>query len=374
MTALAKYELLEAPGLFFDGSSAAGREVVVKFGDASLILMSLADMPIAHWSLAGLRNLAEGEGPLTLTPDHDSDERLSLDDRDMVAAIREVCPDLGRGRPARPGGWRKLALWGAAAVAALYLIVFHLVPALADRMAALIPPEAEVAMGEEMVESFAGLISRGEPRFCSSPKGDRALAAMTARLTEGLAVHVPLDVRVLDHEMVNAFALPGGQIVLFRGLLEASEGPEMAAGVLAHEIGHVVARDPTRLALRAAGSAGLLGLVLGDFTGATVTVALSEALLRSSYQREAEAAADRFAATLLTERGLPTAPLARFFEILKEKHGEGPFSGALSHLATHPDLDGRAVATRAADEIGGGAFRPVLNDQEWVALKGVCDG
>ncbi len=174
-------------------------------------------------------------------------------------------------------------------------------------------------MGEKMVGEFASILSGfEEPKFCSTPDGDRALQRMLTRVESVSDVHLPLRVQVLDHKMINAFALPGGQIVLFRGLIDKADSPEEVAGVLAHEIGHVVNRDPTRIALRSAGSAGLLGLLLGDFTGATVTVALSEALLRSGYQREAEAAADDFANAALSAQGLPTKPFAGFFLKLNE--------------------------------------------------------
>ena len=296
MTALAQYERLEASGRYFDGETARAREVVVKFGDASLIILSLDDVPITHWSLAGLRDISQKGAGLTLTPDIDSDERLVVEDAEMVGAIAAVCPDLRKARKVSGRSWGRIGFWAAAALGSVYLIVFHLVPALSDQMASLIPPEAEVTLGEKMVDQFAALLTEeGEPRFCSTRAGTRALAAMASRLESAAGAHVPLRVRVLDHPMVNAFALPGGQVVVFRGLLRAAESPEEVAGVLAHEIGHVVARDPTRLTLRSAGTAGLLGLLLGDFTGATATVAVSEAMLRSGYQREAEAAADSFA-------------------------------------------------------------------------------
>ncbi|MEL6795095.1 MAG: M48 family metallopeptidase, partial [Pseudomonadota bacterium] len=277
-----------------------------------------------------------------------------------------------RGKATSGRSWRKVAIWTALAVGSIYAIVFHLVPNLADQMATLIPPEAEVTMGEKMVDQFTGFfVEEDQEPFCSTPQGDAALAAMTARFEAAAGAHVPLTVRVLDHGMVNAFALPGGQIVFFRGLLKEASTPEEAAGVLAHEIAHVYARDPTRLTLRSAGTAGLIGLLLGDFTGATVTVALSEALLRSGYQREAETAADDFANRLLTEQGLPTTPFANFFDKLAAEVGETP--ELLSHLSTHPELAGRAAAARAADRIGDAPFTPVLSDQEWVALQNICD-
>ncbi len=370
MTALTKYELLEATGRYFDGESAEPRDVIVKFGDASLILMRSDDTPIAHWSLAGLRDLGAGAGALSLTPGEGSEERLVVEDRDLVAAIRAVAPSLDARPKADRPRWRRALLWAVAALVAVWLILFEIAPALSDRLAALIPPEAEIAMGEEMEGQFARLVAGENARFCEGGPGGRALAKLTARLERSAGAHLPISVVVLDHPMVNAFALPGGRIVLFDGLLRKADNPEAVAGVLAHEIGHVVARDPTRLALRAAGTAGVVGLLLGDFTGATVTVALSEALIRSGYQRDAETAADAFATRLLAREGLPTPPLAAFLRALKPEGEGGPT--IFAHLATHPDPDARADATAAADTVGETPFEPALDDQAWVALRNIC--
>ena len=65
---------------------------------------------------------------------------------------------------------------------------------------------------------------------------------MVARLDADARLPYPLRVSVLDHGMANALAVPGGRILIFRGLLEAADNPEEVAGVLAHEIGHVAAR------------------------------------------------------------------------------------------------------------------------------------
>lgn len=370
MTALSRYELLEAAGRYFDGQTANAREVVVRFGDASLILMTMDDMPITHWSLAGLRDRGAGSGTLSLTPDDESEERLVIDDDDMVAAIRAVCPALNE-KPAVPRSRkRRVVFWTAAAISSVYLILFHIAPALSDKLATMIPPEAEAAMGEQMVEQFTELLSDGEPRFCVGDEGEAALKKLTARLTRAGNLHTPLTVRVLDNPMVNAFALPGGQIVVFRGLLREVDGPEALAGVIAHEIGHVDARDPTRLALRAAGTAGVIGLLLGDFTGATVTVVVAETMMRSGYQRDAETAADDYAAALLSSEGLPTSPLAKLFDSLEEDEGKMP--AFLEHFASHPNSANRADALRDKDAIGDEPFEPVLSDQDWVALRNIC--
>ncbi|RMF36629.1 MAG: hypothetical protein D6754_11130, partial [Alphaproteobacteria bacterium] len=127
-TAHERYALLESVGTWFDGRSARPREVVVRFGEATLILYDEAGVPQAHWALASLRALHDtgGRDTLVLVPDQDSDERLTLNDAEMIGAIREVCPELMR-RKAPRGSLRRIILWGGGAVGSVLLIVFVLI-------------------------------------------------------------------------------------------------------------------------------------------------------------------------------------------------------------------------------------------------------
>ena len=375
MTALAKYAKLEAEARYFDGLSAQPRDVVICFGERSLVIMGFNDVVIAHWPLASLRAVGlRRDSAVQLMPQQGSDERLTLSDRRMLSAIGEVCPDLHH-RPVDRKGVRRAFLWAGAAVGSLALIVFVLVPMLAGQLALMIPPEREQQLGDAVVEQLQTLLSLGgggRPAICDTPSGVAALDRMAARLNADPRLPYPLRVGVLDHGMLNAIALPGGRILIFRGLLEAAGNPEEVAGVLAHEIGHVVSRDPTRTALRAAGTAGILGLLLGDVFGASIVVVATDAVLNASYQRDAEIRADETAYALLAEAGLPSQPFADFFDKLRRKYGETP--GFLKLIASHPGLEGRAARAAAADRIGEGAYEPVLSDQDWVALRGICQG
>ncbi len=374
MTALERYAKLEAEARYFDGDSAEPRNVVVCFGERSLVIMGFDEAAIAHWPLASLRALGRrGESPAQLVPHPDSDERLVLSDPEMLDAIRRVCPELHR-RPADPSGVCRVFLWAGGAAGALALMLFVLIPALAGQLALLVPPEREQQLGDAVVDqlkSVLGYVGRGErPALCEMPEGVAALEKMTDRLAPDPEVPYPLRVGVLDHGMVNAVAVPGGRVVLFRGLIEAASTPEEVAGVLAHEIGHVLHRDPTRMALRTAGTAGIIGLVLGDVFGASIVVVATDAMLNASYRREAEARADEAALRLLARADLPSTPFAEFFQKMRKKHGDA--EGALKLLSSHPGLDERAERAAQADRIGDEPFEPVLSDQEWVALQGIC--
>ena len=111
-------------------------------------------------------------------------------------------------------------------------------------------------------------------------------------------------------------------MVLFDGLLKKAASPEEVAGVVGHELGHVVNRDPTRLAFRSAGSVGILGMLVGDFTGGGLILVLTERLIAASYSQDAETAADEFAYEILGRAGLPTAPIGDFFDRMSEIVGE----------------------------------------------------
>ncbi|MGL4322128.1 MAG: M48 family metallopeptidase, partial [Paracoccaceae bacterium] len=290
--------------------------------------------------------------------------RLVLQPGSMADWVRTAAPSL-TARDVRPGTWGKVIWRTTAALAALAAIVFVILPRLSDTLAERLPIEREVAFGQLVVanmEQFLG--GEGGSLTCQNPAGLAALQRLEDRLTKGQGLQYDLSLQVFDHGMVNAFAAPGGQLVILRGLLDEAETPAEVAGVLAHEVGHVEARDPTRLAFRAVGSAGILSLLLGDATGGSLIAIMGDQVLSASYTREAEAAADAFAFRLLNDTGVGTAGLASFFEGLNGKGINLP-----EYLSTHPDTAGRAAAARAAD---GATHEAVLSYADWAALKGIC--
>ena len=374
MTALADYQKLEAVARYFDGQSAQPTEVVLSFGGRSLVIVGLDDRAIAHWPLATLRSLGDpSESVVQLVPDPTSDERVVLEDREMIEAVTHVCPNLYHREVDKPG-LRRAALWGLGALASVAVILLVLIPTLADQLAEYIPPEREQALGDAVADQLGDLLgaqTATRPALCTEATGSTALTLMTRRVSASADLPYPLKVNVLNSGLVNAVTLPGGRILIFRGLIDEADSPEEVAGVLAHEIGHVINRDPTRGVLRSAGTAGIIGLLLGDFFGATVMAAASDAVLNASHQREAETLADELAYELMGEAGLPATALADFFEKMRAEHGES--SGPLKYLASHPALSGRAERAAAADRIGNGTFVPVLLDRDWLALQNICD-
>ncbi len=359
--------MLPAPenAVWFDGQSARRQAVLVEVSPDGRALRFGGQV----WPVDRLRQI-EGAGLVLALLVADGDDelphdpaRLVLDEGPMAGWVRGNAAHLAR-RDVQRGTGVKIAVRVGLAAVALAAILFVLLPRISDRLADQLPLDQEVAFGQAVIGQIEGFLGGDRPLTCDAPEGLVALEKMERRLTEGQGLRYDIELRVFDHEMLNAFAAPGGQVVIIRGLLDAADTAEEVAGVLAHEIGHVEARDPTRLAFRSAGSAGILALVLGDVTGGTVIGLLGDHILSASYTRDAEAKADAFAFGLLQRTGIGTEGLAAFFERISGMGADVP-----EILATHPASGNRAEAARGA---GGAAERPVLTDSEWRALKRIC--
>ena len=363
---------MQSRGRFHDGETAARREVSFEIDAAAGLLKISAEdgLTPVTWRLADLLEARDhGWGKALVVYPEGNDARLVISGVYEVRHMRLAAPNMRR-TVIDSTKLRRVFKWAVGAVAALALLLFVILPGLADQLARWIPPEREAAFGRGLLTQFARLLTDTEDDdgLCPDPVADAALAGLAARLTGPTDLPYDIEIHIMNHPMVNAFALPGGQIVLMRGLIdEAADGQEVAA-VLAHEIGHVVARDPTRIALRAAGSAGLLGLFFGDFAGGSVAAVLSEQLMQASYTREAETAADAFGHAALARANLPPEAMARFFERLRAEFGDA--DGPVAAFLSHPRLTDRIAAAEAAD--GGVAEARAFSDDDWAALRRIC--
>jgi predicted Zn-dependent protease len=165
----------------------------------------------------------------------------------------------------------------------------------------------------------------------------------------------------------NAFALPGGRVYLLSGLLAKAETPDELAGVLAHEIGHLAHRDGLRRLIREGGTAFLAGLMFGDLTGSGVVLMAGRMVLSAANTREAETAADAFAATIMRRLGRPTAPMAALMQrVTGPEHELAP-----SLLRDHPLTAERKRALEADDAAPTGPA--LLDEPAWQSLKRICE-
>ncbi len=360
---------------FFDGQSARSHKVTVRVVDhenGSALLIEQDGQAPQYWPVQHLRELrhqARDEG-IVLRLDGSDPARLIIPHGPAEDIIRKISPDLNQ-RHIPKSMQRKLLIWAGGAIASVSLILLVLLPVLSGQLAKMIPLSREIALGRTTIEQIDKYLSKSDKSLtCHSEAGDLALAKMITRLTSRADLPYQLNVRIFNYNQENAFAVPGGYIVLFSGLIKAAASAEEVAGVLAHEIGHVVHRDSTRRTLRTAGSAGIIGMIFGDFAGGFAVLAVTKQLINAQYSQGAESSADSFAHELLAKAGLPSAPMGDFFDKLKKKYGGK--TGLMSHLASHPELGKRAEKARNASVVSIEKFTPILSESDWESLRQIC--
>jgi beta-barrel assembly-enhancing protease len=257
------------------------------------------------------------------------------------------------------GRWiDRIGLWPAtSAFVALSAAVIFIVVKTPDMLAPLVPMAWERQLGDAMIGDFGG-------RLCHGPGSDAAVAALSKRLDPK---GEPLDIQIANINMVNAVALPGGNIIIFRGLLQEAKSPDELAGVLGHEIGHVRNRDVMQSMLRQLGLSVVLGGANSNATGYLNTV------VSMTYSREAEAKADGYSMKLMKASQVSPEDTAAFFARLAEaEKGMGKEAkAALGYVSSHPMSASREQAFRAS-LVKGAPYTPVLSPDQWRAILDSC--
>ena len=362
-------------GIFFDGRIGMRREVRVTLGARTLQIDDAAGRLLAEWPYDEIEALSAPDTVLRLGRHGNAVlERLEIFDAAFAAAV-----DARASKVDRSGGLQhrqRLAVVGLSvvAVAALVVVAMLGVPALASRIAPLLPVAVERKLGAAVdlqVRNALDTRHAGAAFECGNgaeqAEARAALARLTGRLEAAAALGMPLRFTVVHRKEANAFAIPGGQIYVFEGLIDTARDADELASVLAHEVGHVAHRDGTRAVLQGAGLSFMFGMLLGDFVGGGAVVVAAKSVLQSSYSRDVEAAADVYGVDLMRKAGGNGRALATILARIG-----GATEPGMKILRDHPDTKARvAVIERLAH---GAAGQGMLSPAEWSALRGICKG
>lgn len=349
-------------GRWFDGRSAEPHAVTLRLGDRLEI-----SGPGVHrdWNLIDLR-AGEAQAPLLRLGIAGDPGQVETVDAAFAALLSARCPELRKRSGERGRTWR-LVVWSLAAGISVLLAVLFGLPVAAGFLAPLVPEGIEARLGAAVEGQVLDLM--GDPPPCAEPAGRAVLDRLVARLVAGRGLPTDLAVTVRRNDTANALTLPGARVVVLSDLIAKARSADEFAGVLAHELGHVAVRDPTRALIQASGTSFLLSLVLGDLTGSTVIVALGQAVLSAGYSRDAERAADAYSVAAMQAAGGDAGALATMLErIAKDEADSDP-----ALLRSHPFTRERAATIRA---LAGpeGAGRQILSEADWMLLRRICPG
>lgn len=218
-----------------------------------------------------------------------------------------------------------------------------------------VTPEQEVALGlqaaPEMAQQFGGVSQDAQARQLVQDVCARLISRSEAQETTEFYRY---DCHVLaDQNTVNAFALPGGQVFITEALLGRLRTEGQLAGILGHEIGHVVARHGAEHMAKAQLTQGLTGAAVlatydpdnpGSMQGAAVAAMIGQ-LVNMKFGREDELESDRLGVQFTSEAGYDPRALIEVMRILAEASGGGRQP---EFFSTHPDPGNRIERIEAA--------------------------
>ncbi|WP_171013966.1 M48 family metallopeptidase [Chitinivorax sp. B] len=218
-----------------------------------------------------------------------------------------------------------------------------------------IPVEREMQLGEAI---FA--VHRPTLTLIEQGPAVAVVQAIGQRLSAGSAYRYRF--LVADSKEVNAFAVPGGTIVVYAGLLAKAESAEELAGVLAHEVQHIERRHSLRAMVHQLGITTLLSAAIGDWSGAVVTEAAGS-LAQLGFGRDQEHEADRYGLEALQRAGIAPHGMLSFFRKLSQAE-----SGMPALLSSHPASEERfKMLDRLLAEKGVWHSQPLPYD--WHTIK-----
>ena len=335
------------PVEFYDGRTSRRQAATVRLAPPLLLIDGEDGAPAARWEIATLREV-ELSGPGLRLASGDGEARLVLAPGEGAEALRQALPRPRRlARPWIKGGAALLL-----ALAALWLGG----PRLADAVAWAVPERVAGLIGEAASRQVAAGAAA-----CGSPAGQAALDGLAARLAAAGGIPAP-QVTVIDRKEINAFAVPGGRLVILRGLLDRATSAEEVAGVLAHETGHLLHNHPLRGLVRASG----LGILTTMATGGSDLAGFGVLLASFANSRAFEREADAEGARLLVAAGLSPDGLRAFLAGMEQDQAAVP--QALRYLSTHP-----GTAERLS-QLPTSAFpaAPALAPEAWQAVRAIC--
>ena len=240
-----------------------------------------------------------------------------------------------------------------------FSILFYLsIPLLSGVIADHIPIETEKKLGESFLQQ---MLSK-EGSLIKSSALDSANVLFANHIESR---GIPITIYIIDSKIVNAFSLPGGNLVIHTGMIEKLNSPESYYALLGHEIGHTANRHALKGVIQ--NSVVLIGfsLLFGD--ASNVLSGLGTQLTTLSYSRDAEREADLYAIDQIEKNHYSAKGMVELFDALKTEDG---LPGSLEFMSTHPVTDERLEnARKVVSEQGGVKGMPEELKDAWKQIK-----
>lgn len=250
---------------------------------------------------------------------------------------------LGKAKTTGRRSWSATFMVLGALIALAVGVWYFRTPAI-KLVASTIPPSWERKLGELV---YAGI--RTERKILENEELNKELTELVAPLTEAVKdTGYQFEFHISRDEDLNAFALPGGIVVVNQGTILKAPRLEVLLGVLAHELSHVTLQHSTRQIITVFGMYVVVDFVLGNVFGTIAAISQGATyLLQQGFSRESEHEADESGFELLAKAQISPKGMVEFFTLVRDHYASidlgplGTVDKALNFLSTHPDTDSR---------------------------------
>lgn len=343
------------PADYFDGRVSTSHRAQVTVSSAGLTV-HLPDQEDVTWPSAEL-HVVQGALPGQHLYIRRRMEWLVIPDAECLNSLAAVAP-----HPHLQPQQSRMTLLKLATRAALSLAVvasacyFWVLPTSVSLLTPHVPTAWESMLGDAVVRQMA-------PLPVETSRETEELDRLLTVLTDEVQSPYQFRLRIANSEDVNAFAAPGGTLVVNSGLLTRLSGPDELLGILAHEVAHVKLRHTTQALLYNIG----LQMFMTALTADTTMGVLAWTLGSLHHSRQAEEEADREGMRLLQAARLDPTAMVRAYQVLKEAPDYGfPIP---AYFSTHPQTEERIGKLEAIAKAAHYTPRTLGNRVEWEHIQ-----
>lgn len=306
----------------YQGIKPVGQPVTVQLEQSRFrIILEMEDSADdLFWEVDGIHpDPSPGDGKFILSyGERNPKSYLEFEDPATADLLIQEFP--GKIWEAKPSIVSKHALaWVLSIVAVIFLILavvyFWGLPRVADQVARKVPLDWEIKLGKQIE---AGMLKDSHVDSIRSSQLDSFFKLMNVPSGYAMRFYFVKD------SIVNAFAIPGGTIVVYEGLFDRLNDYEALAGLLGHEFAHVELRHSLRSMFRSLSGYMLLSVLFGDLTGLTgILLDNAHSIQNLSYSRDFEQDADLRSIELLLERNIGLSGMYSMFKIFLNESPKG---------------------------------------------------
>lgn len=322
-------------GRYFDGKTSAGYPAQVNMNSWSLEISYAGPEGQQQISWAPDKiypNDFTGRGTVYLKYGDYPFQYLEVNQENFEREFKETYPNAKFHKSAYNAvfstGVKGILVMAVLFIGIVLLGYFYALPAFAEYVAGSVPISWEKQFGDAAYNQMMG---------SETIDKDNSKRANAFFKEMGYKTDYDVEIVVTKNGIVNAFALPGGKIVVYEGILRGIDSHQEFAALLSHEFSHVELRHSTKNIFRSLSSYMLISLILGDAGGLTaVVIQNADQLKQLGYSRGLEEEADRSGLKLMKDKQIDPQGMEDLLKTLKEEEGESGIDESTAFLSSHP--------------------------------------